>query len=162
MRDYSKQLIKKCDKNNDGIISFLELCDGLKSIGIYLNGSEREALMNRIDTNKDGYITDQEIYKVLSSIDVSQIKQVVKEEADSALKKIASGAADYPSMNDYVKTLMKKFDADSDGVITFNELCDGIKQLNIFLRLKERQALMSILDLNSDGTLTAKELLSVL
>jgi Ca2+-binding EF-hand superfamily protein len=87
---------------------------------------------------------------------------LVKEEAETALKKIASGAADYPSMNDYVKALMKKFDTDSDGVITFNELCEGIKQLSIFLRLKERQALMSILDLNSDGTLTAKEILSVL
>jgi Ca2+-binding EF-hand superfamily protein len=63
-------------------------------------------------------------------------------------------------MREYVRFLIKKFDFDNDGIITFNELCDGA--LNIFLTLKERQALMKSLDLNNDGRLTADELLTVL
>jgi Ca2+-binding EF-hand superfamily protein len=65
-------------------------------------------------------------------------------------------------MREYVRFLIKKFDFDNDGIITFNELCDGIRALNIFLTLKERQALMKSLDLNNDGRLTADELLTVL
>ena len=65
-------------------------------------------------------------------------------------------------MREYVRFLIKKFDFDNDGIITFNELCDGIKALNIFLTLKERQALMKSQDLNSDGKLSADELLTVL
>ena len=54
-------------------------------------------------------------------------------------------------MREYVSFLIKKFDFDNDGLVTFNELCDGIKSLNIHLTLKERQALMKALDTNSDG-----------
>lgn len=65
-------------------------------------------------------------------------------------------------MREYVRFLIKKFDFDNDGLVTFNELCDGIKSLNIHLNLKERQALMKALDTNSDGELTADELFNVL
>ena len=65
-------------------------------------------------------------------------------------------------MREYVRFLIKKFDFDNDGLVTFNELCDGIKSLNIHLTLKERQALMKALDTNSDGELTADELFNVL
>ena len=41
-------------------------------------------------------------------------------------------------MKEYVNALMKKFDQDGDGMITFNELCDGLKKLNIHLTLKEK------------------------
>lgn len=51
MKDYSKKLIKKFDRNSDGIISFKELVDGLKTMNIYLSQREREGLMKKLDTN---------------------------------------------------------------------------------------------------------------
>jgi len=41
-------------------------------------------------------------------------------------------------MKEYVNYLMKKFDQDGDGIITFSELCEGVKKLNIHLTTKEK------------------------
>ena len=41
-------------------------------------------------------------------------------------------------MKDYVNYLMRKLDQDGDGIITFNELCEGVKKLNIHLTMKEK------------------------
>jgi Ca2+-binding EF-hand superfamily protein len=37
-------------------------------MGIYLSNEERDALMSKFDTNRDGNISDTEIYNVLSMI----------------------------------------------------------------------------------------------
>ncbi len=159
---YSRQLIKKFDRDGDGYISINELTTGLRSMGIFLTPEERETLMGVFDTNRDGNISDQEIYKVLSSLNTKDITSHANENADIALKKLAAGAEEHGSMREYVKYLIKKFDYDGDGIITFNELCDGIRSLNINLTLKERQALMRSLDLDKNGELSGDELLSVL
>lgn len=162
MRQYSKQLIKKFDRDNDGYISVSELTQGLRTMGIYLTNEERDALMSKLDTNRDGNISDVEIYNVLSLINTKDLGNQAKENADIALKKLAAGAEEHSNMKEYVRFLIKKFDFDNDGIITFNELCDGIRALHIFLTLKERQALMKALDLNNDGELSADELYNVL
>jgi Ca2+-binding EF-hand superfamily protein len=58
-------------------------------------------------------------------------------------------------MKEYVNVLMKKFDNDGDGMITFDELCNGLKKLNMNLTLKQRQALMKKLDLDANGELSS-------
>jgi Ca2+-binding EF-hand superfamily protein len=42
-------------------------------MGIFLTPEERDALMNKFDTNKDGNISDTEIYKVLSTINTKDL-----------------------------------------------------------------------------------------
>ncbi len=64
------------------------------------------------------------------------------------LKKIASGAEDVQNMKDYSKKLIKKFDRNSDGIISFKELVDGLKTMNIYLSQREREGLMKKLDTN--------------
>ena len=93
---------------------------------------------------------------------VQDLKQNAKEAAEIALKKIAAGAEEYGSMREYVNALMKKFDNDGDGLITFDELSNGLKKLNINLTQKEKQALMKKLDLDANGELSSQELFSVL
>lgn len=92
--------------------------------------------------DRNGEISDHELFKALSSVSSSDLQAHAREAADIALKKLAAGAEDYSNMREYVKVLMRNFDYDNDGVITFNELCDGVKRMNVFLTLKERQALM--------------------
>ena len=49
MRSYAKKLIRKFDQDNDGVITLKELYQGLKTLNIYLNAEEREALMQKLD-----------------------------------------------------------------------------------------------------------------
>jgi hypothetical protein len=55
------------------------------------------------------------------------------EAVTTCLRKIASGSEEYSSMRAYIKDLMKKFDTNSDGLLSIQELIDGLKKLNIFL-----------------------------
>ena len=57
-------------------------------------------------------------------------------------------------MKEYVVILMKRFDGNGDGLITFPELCDGLKKMGMTLTQRERQALMKRLDLNNDGEIS--------
>jgi Ca2+-binding EF-hand superfamily protein len=74
LKEYARSLIKRFDRNNDGIISFRELCLGLKSINIFLTAREREGLMKKLDTNQDGNISEHELYKAFSTINVEQLR----------------------------------------------------------------------------------------
>ena len=62
--------------------------------------------------------------------------------------KIVSGADDVSKLREYSKTLIRRFDTDSDGVISYRELVEGLKGMHIFLNPTERDALMKKLDIN--------------
>ena len=97
-----------------------------------------------------------------NQIKINQVKRLEAEDfnvnIDEALKKLARGGDDYSSMRDYSKSLIKRFDSDNDGIISFQELCDGLKQFDINLALKDRISLMKKLDINSDGQISDIEL----
>ena len=114
--------------------------------------------MKKLDMNRDGEISDIEMYRALSSVE----PQLTKETVDQALKKIASGAADSPNLKEYVKSLMKRFDSNHDGLISVEELAQGLKKLGINLNTKEINSLMEKLDLNRDGEVSEQELFKVL
>ena len=67
------------------------------------------------------------------------------------LRKLAEGADAYPSMKDYCRHLIRRFDRDSDGIINFQELCEGLTNLNILISGAEKQGLMKKLDIDRDG-----------
>lgn len=66
MADYVKDLVRKFDRNSDGFLSMQELTDGLAKIGIFLTQKEIQALMNKLDLNRDGEVSADEILSVLS------------------------------------------------------------------------------------------------
>lgn len=158
MREYVRFLIKKFDFDNDGIITFNELCDGIRSLNIFLTLKERQALMKALDLNNDGELSADELYKVLSKVDVKFTNSQLKEQIDNVLKKIASGAEDYSSMKEYVKDLMNKFDSNYDGFISFEELTNGLRSIKINLTSQEKQSLMKRFDFNSDGEISEDEI----
>lgn len=77
---------------------------------------------------------------------------------DEALKKLARAGDDYQNLREYARALIKRWDTNYDGAISFQELCDGMKAMDIHLALKDRVALMKKLDLNRDGELSDIEL----
>ena len=157
MRDYCRNLIRKFDRDNDGIITFKELCDGLAKMGIQASASDKQELMERLDIDRDGKITEHELLRVFSNggSDSSAI-------VEQTIQKIASGASNFRSMQDYVKDLVRRFDRNSDGLLSIQELTEGLKKIGIFLTNPEIQVLMSKLDLNRDGEVSANEILHVL
>lgn len=90
-------------------------------------------MMKRLDMNNDGQISDIEMYKALSSIET----QLTKETVDQALKKIVAHSEEYANMKEYCKALIKKFDSNNDGQISFQELTDGLKKMKIHLNPRE-------------------------
>ena len=72
----------------------------------------------------------------------------------NTLKKIASGADESNNMRDYAKKLIRKFDKNSDGLISIGELTSGLKTMNIYLTQEERDALIQKLDLDRNGEIS--------
>jgi hypothetical protein len=54
------------------------------------------------------------------------------------LRKIASGAEEYPNMREYIRVIMHAFDSNSDGYLSYDELIAGLKRfLKISLTSQE-------------------------
>jgi Ca2+-binding EF-hand superfamily protein len=68
LADYCKHLMKKLDTNKDGYITYLELVEGLREMGIKVFKGEQAAMMRRLDEDKDGVISYDELYKALSRV----------------------------------------------------------------------------------------------
>ena len=119
MSEYVRDLVRKFDRNSDGLLSIDELTDGLKKIGIFLTDHEIHALMKKLDLNRDGEVSSDEILAVLTS--TYQASSV-----DKVIHKLRESGKSFSSIRDYTKHLIKKFDRDNDGIITFTELCDGL------------------------------------
>lgn len=58
--------------------------------------------------------------------------------------------------------MIRKFDNNSDGIINFQELCEGLSRMNILITNQEKAGLMKKLDIDRDGQITEKEMLFVL
>ena len=89
-------------------------------------GTDKKALMERLDIDRDGKITEHELVRVLFGTVSSDL-------VDSTIKKIAAGAKNYHSLAEYVKDLVRKFDRNSDGFLSLQELTDGLVKIGIFL-----------------------------
>ena len=59
--------------------------------------------------------------------------EIINESVQTALKKIQAGAEGYSNVRDYIQDLVRKFDRNGDGLLTFNELSDGLSKIHIYL-----------------------------
>ena len=66
--DYCMHLMRKLDTNKDGAITYLELVEGLRDMGIKVYKGEQAALMRRLDDDKDGVICYDELYRALNMV----------------------------------------------------------------------------------------------
>jgi Ca2+-binding EF-hand superfamily protein len=162
MAEYVRDLVRKFDRNSDGLLSIQELTDGLRKIGISLTSKEIQALMTKLDLNRDGEVSAEEILKTLSSVGSGFAVSSTSSTLDNVINKMVLSGKSFPSLKDYAKHLIRKWDKDSDGIITFSELCDGIYKLNIMISQPDKRALMDLLDIDRDGKITETELFRVL
>ena len=162
MREYVNVLIRNFDYDQDGAITFTELCEGVKRMNIVISLKEKQALMKQLDLDSNGSLSADELYSVLSRVDTKLSKKDLQASIENALRKIASGAEEYSSMRDYVNVLFKNFDINFDGLISFEELVDGLRALNISLTSQEKAGLMKRFDFNRDGEISEDEVYRVL
>jgi Ca2+-binding EF-hand superfamily protein len=75
--------------------------------------------MFKLDLNRDGEVSANEILSVLTSTGLGGAVGNLNSSIDKLIYRLAAGAKSFSSMKDYVKSLIKKFDRDNDGIITF-------------------------------------------
>ena len=71
--------------------------------------------MKKLDINSDGQISDVELCNALSTVE----SLLTKEAIDQSLKKLVSGTDDFGTLKEYSKLLIKRFDSNNDGLISF-------------------------------------------
>lgn len=94
--------MKIFDNDNDGMISFLELVEGVKSLGISAKKTDMIDLMNKIDVDRDGFITQKELYRGLGLKAAHEGYQGTQASIEVVLAKLNKGAEKYSSLQEYV------------------------------------------------------------
>lgn len=158
-------LFKKFDVNKDGALSFKEMRDGLNSMNVHLSDNQIHALFHFIDLDRDGEVTQEELYNaVLSKEKYTKNPKIGSQRinVDHVLDLIKKGVEKYSSLEAYVKALMERFDVNGDGSISIEELGEGLKSINVRISEKEKLALMKELDKDRDGGISQQELYNAL
>lgn len=138
-KDEKKELMeifKALDTNQDGVLSREELNAGLKKINQFISEEEIDALMDRIDYNKDKTINYTEF--VAAAIDK---------------KKLLS--------DERINTCFRIFDKDHNGKISAAELKEVFQGKNI-VDEKVWNELVKEVDQNGDGEIELKEFKEIL
>jgi Ca2+-binding EF-hand superfamily protein len=130
--------------------------------------------MKRLDFNRDGEISEEEIYRVLAPFDstkkggkaFSSDKITLASKPSSSVyetvEKIKKAASKYQSLKHFVSAMMRRYDTDGDGSLNFKELFDGLNHDNVKLSKDECLALMKHIDVDCDGQVTRDEIFNAL
>jgi EF-hand domain pair len=86
------------------------------------------------------------------------VKERERISVEDILAKVKRAAAKYNSINAYVSSMMRRYDTDNDGFISFQELSEGLDHDGIKLSREEKLALMKHLDADCDGVVSKDEI----
>nr|XP_010907403.1 calcium-dependent protein kinase 3 [Elaeis guineensis] len=133
-----KDMFKMMDTDNDGIVSYEELKNGLAKFGSHLVESEVQMLIEAVDTNGKGKLdygefaavslhlqrmaNDEHLRRAFSYFDKDGNGYIEPEELQEAL--VEDGAAD--SM-DVANDILQEVDTDKDGRISYDEFVAMMK-----------------------------------
>jgi calmodulin len=125
------------DTNGDGKLGPSEMRDGLSRLGITATQAEVDRLIASVDLNGDKEIQFEEFVQLMEK----HTRLLVPEEE--------------------VKAAYKLFDKDGDGVITKEELREGMRQLGIEISDADADAMLKEADLNDDGHVSYEEFVRI-
>lgn len=133
-----KDMFKKIDTDNDGIVSVEELKTGLHKFGTQLAESEVQNIIEAVDTNGKGVIdyeefvavslhlqrmaNDEHLHKAFSYFDKNGNGYIELLELQDALKE--DGASDFA---DVANDVLQEVDTDKDGKISYDEFAAMMK-----------------------------------
>ena len=129
-----RDMFKRADKNNDGIISLDELRTVLETIFKHLPSHRIDKMVTNADKDKDGQISYEEFYRVLKR----------KSKKNKLLK------------------AFKTFDTNGDGKISLEELMEVLKHTGGELLEQQLKEMINDVDKDGDGYLNYSEFLNVM
>jgi Ca2+-binding EF-hand superfamily protein len=75
--------------------------------------------MEKLDLNRDGEISAEELLKILKNTDSRLNNYQLSTSVDNVIKRLLEGSEKFSNLRDYARNLIKKFDNNSDGIISF-------------------------------------------
>lgn len=149
IESFVNSLMNRYDLDGDGLINQMELSRGLDNDGIRLTKTELSAVMNYIDVDRDGNISNDEILNALAP--GRSLQTTIGSNVDQILKRIKLSADRFKTLEDFCRFVFNKFDADRSGSLSFNELSNGLEEMSIHVSVSEKMDLMKTLDTDGDG-----------
>ena len=129
-----RDMFKRVDKNDDGVISLDELRTVLETIFKHLPSHRIDKMVTDADKDKDGQISYEEFYRVL--------KRRSKK-------------------NKFLKAF-KTFDTNGDGKISLEELMEVLRQTGGELQEQQLKQMIKDVDKDGDGYLSYNEFLNIM
>ncbi|KAL3531036.1 hypothetical protein ACH5RR_010358 [Cinchona calisaya] len=130
-----RRIFQMFDRNGDGKITKKELSDSLKNLGIYIPEKEVMQMIDKIDTNRDGYIDIDEF---------GTLYQTIMDERDE---------------EEDMREAFNVFDQNGDGFITVEELRSVLSSLGLKQErtLEDCKLMIKKVDVDGDGMVNYKE-----
>lgn len=75
--------------------------------------------MERLDLNRDGEISAEELLKTLKNTDSRLNTYQLLNSVDTVVKRLLEGSERYSNLKEYARNLIRKFNNNSDGIISF-------------------------------------------
>ena len=75
--------------------------------------------MQKIDLDRDGEISGEELLTAINSVGSNFSANQLKNSVDWVIKRLVGESNSFPSIKEYSRHLIRKFDRDNDGIITF-------------------------------------------
>ncbi|KAD5317339.1 hypothetical protein E3N88_17285 [Mikania micrantha] len=131
-----REVFRSFDRNNDGSLTQLELGSLLRSLGLTPSPDQLDALIQKADTNSNGFVEFSE-FVALVSPELLPAKS--------------------PYTDDQLKQLFKMFDRDGNGYITAAELAHSMAELGHALTAEELTGMIKEADTDGDGRINFQE-----
>ncbi|XAR71161.1 hypothetical protein NMG60_11028294 [Bertholletia excelsa] len=130
-----RRVFQMFDKNGDGRISKEELTGSLENMGIFIPDAELAQMIEKIDVNGDGYVDIEEFGELYGTLMEGRDEEADMREAFNVFDQNGDGFITVEELRSVLgslglkqgrtvedcKQMIKKVDADGDGMVDFNE-----------------------------------------
>ena len=141
-----RQAFQTFDVDRDGQISRQEIIHGMSSVGLKLTSSEIDTLFILADKDSNG------------QIDFSEFAQIM---IPSAGDRIAKLKKQFRNTSE-IEAAFRRFDANHDGAISFEELKAGLRSSGILFTDQEVETCFAVADKDCDGEVSLSEFVHML
>jgi len=130
-----REIFNRFDKNKDGKISKDEIRDAMKEMGLNPSDAECSAILQKADSNQDGYVQWNEFEAFLNALP-KHVHETCTARCD-------------------LRARFKSLDTDNNGFLTEDELLSVTRQCN--LPDSHAKEMMAHADKNRDGKISYDE-----